>query len=151
MEILTKYPVLIMIDGVGFNLVLHELNSTQQKEMDELASAIEAVNENAQRVASIINDIETNQALIECVGFIEKAKLLWENKDLKKELIDLQKKIKEANPEKMLSSSLMRRLELTLDGEDKAAFMSEIRSKNIDPKKIISAIGEQIAELQKKK
>lgn len=151
MEIKTKYPVVIVIDGIEFKLVLHELNTAQQKEMDKLASNIAAVNEDTERVASIINDIETNQALIDCVPLIEKAKLLWENKDLKKELITLQKKIKEANPEKMLSSSLMRRLELTIYGEDKAAFMSEIQSKNIDPKKIVSAIGEQIAELQRKK
>lgn len=149
--IITKYTVTITIDDETFQVIMCELDSVQQVEMNKLASDIEAVNADAQRVASLMNDIETNMELIGCVGLVDKAKLLWENKDLKKELISLQKSVQEANPEKMLNDSIMRRLDLTISGEDKPKLMATIRSKNIDPKKIVHAIGTQIAESQQKK
>ncbi len=151
MAIQTKYNIEITIDDDTFNVVVSELGSVQQEEMNKYASELESVNADVQRAASLMNDIETNMELIGCVNLVDKAKLLWENKDLKKELVDLQKKIKEANPEKMLSNSIMHRLKLSISGDDKEKLMSVIRAKNIDPKKIVSLIGEQIAESQKKK
>lgn len=151
MTITTKHNIAITIDDETLHIVVAELDPAQQVEMNKLASDIEAVNADAQRVASLMNDIETNLALIECVGLVEKAKLLWENKDLKKELISLQKSVQDANPEKMLSDSLMRRLELTISGEDKSKLMAIIKSKNIDPRKIVTVIGNQVAENERKK
>lgn len=151
MAIKTQHPIAITIDEDTLHVVISELDPAQQEEMNKRAAELEAVNTDVQRVASLMDDIETNQALIGCVGLVEKAKLLWENKELKKELISLQNSIKAANPEKIMSDLLMRRLELTISGEDKARLMAVIRSKNIDPKKIALAIGEQVAESQQKK
>ena len=150
-KIITSYPVEITIDEDVFHVVVSDLDSTQREEMDKRAVALEAVTADIRKAASLDEDIATNKELIGCVGLIEKAKLLWENKELKKEAEILQKSIETANPDKMFTDSLMRRLELTISGEDKVKLMATIKSKTINPQSIIAAIGEQIAEIKKKK
>ena len=150
-KITTSYHVEITIDEDVLHVVVADLDSTQREEMDKRAVALEAVTADIRKVASLDEDIATNKELIGCVGLIEKAKLLWENKELKKEAEALQKSIETANPDKMFSDSLMRRLELTISGEDKVKLMATIKSKTINPQEIIAAIGEQIAEIKKKK
>ena len=150
-KINTSYPVEIAIDKDVLIVVVSDLDPVGKEEMNILAEALEAVLSDVRKVSSLMEDIETNKELIECVGLIEKAKLLWENKDLKKEITALQKSVETSNPDKMLTDSLMRRLELTISGDDKSKLMAIIKSKTINPQLIIGAINEQIQEITKKK
>lgn len=150
-RISTRTSVEISIDEDTFHVVISDLDASQKDEMNKRAEELEAVTADIRKVSSLMDDIETNKQLIACVGVVEKAKLLWENKDIKQKITELQKKVSDANPDKMYSDSLMRRLELTLSGEDKPTLMAAIKSKSIDPQVIIEKIGKQIEEEKKKK
>ncbi|MDD5212415.1 MAG: hypothetical protein PHV62_08355 [Sulfuricurvum sp.] len=150
-RISTRTSVEISIDEDTFHVVISDLDSSQKVEMNKRAEELEAVTADIRKVSSLMDDIETNKQLIACVGVVEKAKLLWENKEIKRNITELQKKVSDANLDKMYSDSLMRRLELTLSGEDKPNLMAAIKSKSIDPQVIIEKIGKQIEEEKKKK
>jgi len=150
-QINTRTKVEISIDEDTFHVVISDLDVSQKEEMNKRAEELEAVTANIRLVSSMMDDIETNKQLIACVGVVEKAKLLWENKEIKRNITELQKKVSDANPDKMYSDSLMRRLDLTISGEDKPNLMAAIKSKMINPEVVIMEIGKQIEEAKQKK
>lgn len=149
--IYTTQPIEIMIDDETFHVVVSDLNASQKEEINKYAAELEFLVECIRKSSSLMDDIETNRELIGCVGILEKTKLLWENKDLKKQISELQNTIGTSNQDQMISDLFMRRLELTISGEDKVKMMAVIKSKMIHPQIIIGAIGKQIEVINQKK
>ena len=151
MNIFTEYNVIITIDGKDYNLIAKELDAKGKKEIEALASGLNDAELLSREANQKREDIEANKALAECVGLIDKAKLLWENKNLIRDVRAIEDKLSNFYKTGATDKLLMSKLEMTIAGTDRENFLSVIKEKNISPQLVLEKISEEITSRQKGK
>lgn len=151
MRIQTTYEVKVEVDEETFSVVVSDLSASDKKIINELSFEIKKVQEQMNILTQKVDEIAINEEILKIIPLVDKVKLLFEQKTLKKEISELRKNIEHEDIEKKISELFMKRLELTLGGEDKEKFLNIVKRKNIDPQKVLTVIAKKIEENTKKK
>jgi hypothetical protein len=160
----TKYDVAIMIDEREFNVVLSEPNKQDKEELKAISeSRLESFKMRdalSAKLTEKTEEYELNKQLIKDVGFEVnlgvKAKLLWEQKELNRELHTLRKEISDldagsASIDEALESLFKKRFDLLVSGADKESLKSVVETHGIAYKELFIELGKLVVEAKEKK
>lgn len=156
----TKYDVAIMIDEREFNVVLCEPKKQDKEELKALSeSRLESFKMRdalSAKIAEKTEEYELNKQLLKEVGLVDKAKLLWEQKELNRELHTLRKEISDldagsASIDEALESLFKKRFDLLVSGADKEALKSVVETHGVAYKELFLELGKLVAEAKEKK
>lgn len=152
MNIQTSYKVSIGIDDETFNVTVSELSEVNKKIISEMSESIKSVSNTMRILSEKVEEASTNAQILENLkNGVEKLKLLFEQKSLNKEISALKNTIEKYDYQDMTKDLYMKRLTLSIFGEDKEKLLKEIKKKSIDPQRVLTVISEQITENAKKK
>ncbi|MGE4510643.1 MAG: hypothetical protein AB7D43_06050 [Sulfurimonadaceae bacterium] len=156
----TKYDVAIMIDEREFNVVLSEPKKQDKEELKALSeSRLESFKMRdalSAKLAEKTEEYELNKQLLKESGIVDKAKLLWEQKELNRELHTLRKEINDldagsASIDEALESLFKKRFDLLVSGADKEALKSVVETHGVAYKELFVELGKLVAGAQEKK
>lgn len=156
----TKYDVTIAIDEREFNVVLSEPKKQDKEELKALSeSRLETFKMRdalSAKLAEKTEEYELNKQLLKEVGLVDKAKLLWEQKELNRELHTLRKEINDldagsASIDEALESLFKKRFDLLVSGADKEALKSVVETHGVAYRELFVELGKLVAEVQEKK
>lgn len=151
MKIFTHYPLSISIDDDTYSIVVSDPTAEQKKQIEAKAKGLKNIELLAKKGKELAEDLESNKALVEVVGLVEKAKLLWENKNIQKEIREIDTQVSAFDMAKETTDLFMLRLEMTVSGEDKDRFLNDIATKSIDPINLVETISMHIVKSKEKK
>jgi len=156
----TKYDVTIAIDEREFNVVLSEPKKQDKEELKALSeSRLETFKLRdalSAKLAEKTEEYELNKQLLKEVGLVDKAKLLWEQKELNRELHTLRKELGDldagsASIDEALESLFKKRFDLLVSGADKEALKSVVETHGVAYRELFVELGKLVAEEREKK
>lgn len=156
----TKYDVKIAIDEREFNVVLSEPTKRDKEELKALSESrlgtFKARDALSAKLAEKSEEYELNKQLLKEVGLVDKAKLLWEQKELNRELHTLRKEIGDldagsASIDEALELLFKKRFDLLVGGADKDALKSTVEMHGVAYRELFLELGKLVVEAKEKK
>jgi mevalonate kinase len=156
----TTYKVAIEIDEKTFNIVVREPKKQDKDELQALSVShtelFEERNDLSANLTKLSEEYEINKQLTKESDLIDKAKLLWEQKKLNKEIYDLQAKIKEHDKSASSSSETLetlfeKRFDLLVSGTDKEPLRQALDAGGVSYRDLFVEIGNLVIKAKEKK
>jgi len=156
----TKYDVTIAIDEREFNVVLSEPKKEDKEALKALSeSRFESFKMRdalSAKISEKTEEYELNKQLLKEVGLVDKAKLLWEQKELNRELHTLRKELSDLDTQSTsideeLEEIFKKRFDLIVSGTDKETLKNMVEIHGVAYRDLFTELGKLVAKAQEKK